>query len=128
MRSFTPFILVGTGGFIGSMLRYSMTVLFQDFHSFPFGTLISNFAGCFFIGIITGLSVDMPLLSSEARLLLATGVCGGFTTLSSFIYELGQSIREGEYLVGSFYLMGTLFGASLAFFLGLMLIKLFIKG
>lgn len=127
MRSFMPFLLVGTGGFIGSILRYFMTVLFQNFHSLPFGTLISNFAGCFFIGIITGLSVDIPLLSSEARLLLATGICGGFTTLSSFIFEIGQYIQEGEYLTGSFYMMGTLSGAALAFFWGMMLIRLFLK-
>ena len=123
-----PFLLVGVGGFAGSILRYLMTVLFQNFHSFPFGTLISNFAGCFIIGIITGLSVDIPFLSTETRLLLATGFCGGFTTLSSLIFESGQYLREGEYITGSFYLFGTLAGAAVAFIFGLMLIRLFIKG
>ncbi|HEX3019032.1 MAG TPA: CrcB family protein [Chitinispirillaceae bacterium] len=128
MKSFLPFLLVGCGGFVGSMLRYLMTRLFQDFHSIPFGTLISNLGGCFIIGIVTGLSVDIPVLSSESRLLLATGLCGGFTTLSSLIYELAQFFNEDEYLIGSFYLTGTLLGAALAFFIGTALVKLFIRG
>ncbi len=110
------------------MLRYLMTVLFQDFHRFPYGTLVSNIAGCFLIGIVTGLSVDMPLLSGEARLLLATGLCGGFTTMSSFIYELSGYVRGREYLAGSLYLTGTLTGAALAFVLGLIIIKFFLRG
>lgn len=127
MKSFMPFLLVGTGGFIGSMLRYLMTVLFQNFHTIPCGTLVSNLAGCFLIGIVTGLSVEIPLLSSEARLLLATGVCGGFTTLSSLIFEIDQLIRNGGYITGSFYLAGTILGASLAFISGIMLVRLFAK-
>lgn len=128
MRSVLPFLLVGSGGFIGSMLRYLMTLLFQNFHTVPFGTLISNLAGCFIIGIVTGLTMDIPVLSSETRLLLATGVCGGFTTLSSLIYEMAQYLKEGEYLIGSLYLTGTLLGAALAFFLGTILVKLFFRG
>jgi CrcB protein len=128
MRVLLPFLLVGIGGFFGSMLRYLMTVLFQGFHAVPMGTLIANIAGCFFIGVITALTVDIPLLSSEARLLLATGVCGGFTTLSSLVYEMGQYVNDGEYAIGAFYLFGTIAGASLAFVSGLMIIKLLVKG
>ena len=128
MKFFMPFFLVGTGGFMGSILRYLMTFLFQDFYRFPLGTLISNLAGCFLIGIVTALSFDIPLLSGETRLLLATGVCGGFTTLSSFIYELGQYLKDGEYAVGSLYFLGTFAGSALTFFLGIVLIRLLIKG
>ncbi len=123
-----PFLLVGIGGFIGSMLRYLMTVICQNIHTIPYGTLFSNLAGCFLIGIITGLSADIPILSSEARLLLATGLCGGFTTLSSFILELGKMMNNGEYLTGSFYFAGTILGASLTFISGIMLVRLFVKG
>lgn len=125
MKILLPFILVGTGGFVGSILRYLMAIVFQDFRMIPFGTLISNFAGCFLIGIVTGLSVNIPLFSTETRLFLATGVCGGFTTLSSLIFELGQYYKEKEYLFASLYLTGTLFGATLAFFAGLKLVEFF---
>jgi fluoride exporter len=128
MKFFLPFLLVGVGGFAGSILRYLMTLLFRNYHTMPFGTLVSNVAGCFFIGIITGLSIDAPILSAEARLFLATGMCGGFTTLSSFIFELGQFAREGEYLIGSMYFTGTIGGAGLAFLLGTLLPKILIKG
>ncbi len=127
MKFFFPFILVGTGGFVGSMLRYLMAIVFQNFSMIPFGTMVSNFAGCFLIGIVTGLSVNIPLFSNETRLFLATGVCGGFTTLSSLIFELGQYYKGKEYLLASFYLAGTLFGATLAFFAGLKLVELFSK-
>ncbi len=123
MKFFLPFILVGTGGFVGSTLRYLMSIMFGNFLLIPCGTLISNLAGCFLIGIVTGLSVDIPLFSNESRLFLATGVCGGFTTLSSLIYELAQYYKEEKYLLASFYLTGTFLGAALAFFAGLMLIK-----
>ncbi|NLE01738.1 MAG: fluoride efflux transporter CrcB [Fibrobacter sp.] len=128
MISFKSFLLVGAGGFIGSMLRYLMTVVFKDFSVMPIGTLISNLSGCFLIGIITGLSIDIPHFSNEVRLFLATGICGGFTTLSSFTYEVGKFARDGEYLFGSLYLIGTLLGAALTFCLGLMLVKILARG
>ncbi len=127
MRTFIPFLLVGAGGFIGSMMRYLVTVFFQDFQSIPYGTLISNLSGCFLIGIITGVSAGIPQLSNEARLFLATGVCGGFTTLSSFIYELAEISRSGDFITGSFYFAGTLAGAAFAFYLGLSLVNISLR-
>jgi len=52
------------------------------------------------------------------RLLLATGFCGGFTTMSSFVYKLGQFVQDQEYFYASSYLVATLTGAGLAFVLG----------
>ena len=54
-------------------------------------------------------------------MLLATGFCGGFTTLSSFIYELGQFVQDKEYFYASGYFAATLAGAALAFLLGLLI-------
>jgi CrcB protein len=61
------------------------------------------------------------LLSTEMRLLLATGFCGGFTTMSSFVYELGQFVQDKEYFFASTYFVATLAGAGLAFALGLLI-------
>jgi CrcB protein len=108
---------------LGGVSRYGLSVLTQNVAAFslPYGTLLSNLAGCLLIGVIAGLGGKTELLSSEMRLLLATGFCGGFTTLSSFIYELGQFIQDKEYFFASTYFVATLAGAGLAFALGLLI-------
>jgi CrcB protein len=118
-----PFVYVGLGSMLGGVSRYGMTLLSQNFSvlSIPYGTLISNIAGCLLIGLIAGIGATSQLLSTEMRLLLATGFCGGFTTMSSFVYELGQFIQDKEYFYASSYFVATTAGAGLAFVLGLLL-------
>lgn len=123
LRTFLPFIFVGIGSMAGGMSRYGLTLVTQNVSAFtiPFGTLFSNLAGCLFIGLIAGIGGKTELMSTEMRLLLATGFCGGFTTLSSFIYELGQYAQDKEYFFASSYFVATLAGAGLAFVLGLLI-------
>jgi CrcB protein len=118
-----PFVYVGLGSMLGGVSRYGMTLVTQNYSAFsiPYGTLISNLAGCLIIGLIAGFSGKTELLSTEMRLLLATGFCGGFTTMSSFVYELGQFVQDKEYFYASTYFSATLAGAGLAFLLGLLL-------
>jgi CrcB protein len=118
-----PLFLVGLGSMLGGVSRYGLTLATQNVAAFslPYGTLLSNLAGCLLIGVIAGLGGKTELLSTELRLLLATGFCGGFTTLSSFIYELGQFVQDQEYFFASTYFVATLAGAGLAFALGLLL-------
>ena len=115
--------LVGLGSMLGGIGRYGLTLATQNVAAFtlPYGTLLSNLAGCLLIGLIAGFGGRTELLSTEMRLLLATGFCGGFTTLSSFIYELGQFVQDQEYFFASTYFVATLAGAGLAFALGLLL-------
>ena len=122
-QAFLPFIFVALGSMFGGVSRYGMTLMTQNLSVFslPYGTLISNLAGCLLIGVIAGFSGKTELLSTEMRLLLATGFCGGFTTMSSFVYELGQFVQDKEYFFASTYFVATLAGAGLAFALGLML-------
>ena len=123
MQILLPLLLVGLGSMLGGVSRYGLSVLTQNVAAFslPYGTLLSNLAGCLLIGVIAGFGGKTELLSSEMRLLLATGFCGGFTTLSSFIYELGQFIQDKEYFFASTYFVATLAGAGLAFALGLLI-------
>ena len=123
MHVLLPFLLVGLGSMLGGVSRYGMTLLTQNVSAFslPYGTLLSNLAGCLLIGVIAGLGGKSEVLSTEMRLLLATGFCGGFTTMSSFIYELGQFAQDKEYFFASTYFVATLAGAGLAFALGLLL-------
>jgi fluoride exporter len=123
VQALSSFLLVGVGSLVGGVSRYGLTLLTQNVSAFslPYGTLLSNLAGCLVIGLIAGFSGKTELLSTEMRLLLATGFCGGFTTLSSFIYELGQFVQDKEYFYASGYFAATLVGAALAFLLGLLI-------
>ena len=129
LRSFLPFIFVGVGSMAGGMSRYGLALVTQNVSAFsiPFGTLISNLAGCLIIGLIAGLGGKTELLSPEMRLLLGTGFCGGFTTMSSFIYELGQYVQDKEYFFASSYFVATLTGAGLAFVLGLLISEFLLR-
>jgi CrcB protein len=123
MQLILSLVFVGLGSMLGGLSRYGLTLATQNMSAFslPFGTLLSNLAGCLVIGLLAGFSGKTELLSTEMRLLLATGFCGGFTTLSSFIYELGQFVQDKEYFFASTYFAATLAGAAAAFVLGLVL-------
>lgn len=90
-------LLVGMGGFLGSVARYSLGawVTHQTgAHRFPFGTLTVNAIGCLAIGLISGIAEQSSTFSPHTRLLLITGVLGGFTTYSAFAYESYFLARE----------------------------------
>ena len=123
MQMWAPLLYVGLGSMLGGLSRYGLSLATQSVSAFslPWGTLASNLAGCLAIGVIAGIGGRSELLSTEMRLLLATGFCGGFTTMSSFVYELGQLVQDQEYFFASTYFVATLAGAGLAFALGLLL-------
>jgi len=128
VKMLLPLVYVGLGGLLGAVFRYLTTLATQGLSmSFPFGTLISNLLGCFVIGIVTTLAFGSTLLSTEARLFLATGVCGGYTTLSSLVYELASFVDDGEFLHASVYFAATFAGAVIAFYLGTLLTALLLR-
>jgi|SRR5919199_2207819 CrcB protein len=91
-------LLVAVGGAIGATARYLLGGWIQSWvgSSFPWGTLVINVSGSLIIGLVLGL-VDRGTLSSEARLFLAVGLLGGFTTFSTFSYEGIQMVQSGDY-------------------------------
>lgn len=101
---FKALLLVGTGGFAGSVLRYLLSLWLNPLHAagFPWGTFLVNIAGSFLIGWVMGWSFR-GALGPDMRLLLATGVCGGFTTFSSFSYEAWALLQNGEPWTAAFY-------------------------
>jgi fluoride exporter len=127
-RTLVPLIYVGFGGLVGSMLRYLTTLATQGFSmAMPYGTLISNLAGCFIIGTVTEVASRSEVFSTDARLFLATGLCGGFTTLSSVIYEISQFLQDKEYFYASAYFAVTFMGALLSFLLGAVMTSTFMR-
>jgi len=121
-------LLVGLGGFAGSVARYGLSVTSQRFSiEWPLGTLTANVLGCLAIGILTGLSARGETLSPEIRLALATGFCGGFTTMSSMIYETAEMIRASEYLHATVYVAGTFLLSMTAFVMGVIAMRILSK-
>jgi CrcB protein len=94
-------LLVGAGGFVGSVCRWALSGAVHQqlpFAAFPFGTLVVNLVGCLGIGLLGALVDSRQLLGPEVRALLMIGVLGGFTTFSTFGYETLALLREGEQL------------------------------
>lgn len=93
-------LLVGAGGFFGSISRYMVSIGMQRLVArmwLPYGTMAVNIVGCFLIGLIGGLTDTRQIISVETRLLLMVGFLGGFTTFSSFEYELLALARNREF-------------------------------
>ena len=111
---FKLILLVGAGGFIGSVARFlgSRYITENYLSSFPFGTMTVNITGCFLIGIFYGMSEKGALMNEEWRIFLTVGFCGGFTTFSSFASENLTLLRDGAF--GYFFLY-----TGLSVFLGL---------
>ncbi len=93
-------ILVGLGGFLGSILRYGAGGLVGRMKAgwtFPLETLLVNVAGCLVLGLLAGLSQSRGMLSGTPRAFLFIGLLGGFTTFSTFGYETFQLMRDGQW-------------------------------
>ena len=95
-------LIVGIGSFVGGALRYGISVLMRELccKGFPWGTLAVNLLGCFTIGAIFALFGKYSSTDNGWCLLLTTGVCGGFTTFSTFANESLQMVQNGN--IGSF--------------------------
>ena len=93
-------LLIGLGGFVGSIARFLVSRLNNrvDWLSIPIGTLVVNVAGSFLIGFLIGISEKSPILTVELRMFLMVGLCGGFTTFSSFTGENLMLMRNGQFL------------------------------
>lgn len=120
-------LLIGTGGFLGSISRFLASRFMQNnFPSaFPFGTFFVNISGCFLIGLIYGLSERSPMISSEWKMFLAVGFCGGFTTFSTFANENLALLRDGDFFHFLMYTGLSVFLGITATFIGVIITKIF---
>ncbi len=120
-------LLVGLGGFLGSVSRF---LVGQGLHRlfdtvFPIGTMTVNIVGSFIIGIVYSLAERDNLINPEMRMFLAVGFCGGFTTFSSFAFDKLNLLKDSGFLYLSVYVAGSVFLGLIAVYLGTQIHKLF---
>ncbi len=123
---FRNVLIVGLGGAMGSIARYLSQKYIYEWHPhpFPFGTFFVNIFGCFLIGVFYGLAEKGNILTPEWRLFLTTGLCGGFTTFSSFAFENFVLLKAGDFLYFGLYTAGSVILGIAAAFGGVALFKL----
>jgi fluoride exporter len=119
-------LLIGTGGFLGSISRFLASRFVQNnFPSaFPFGTFLVNITGCFLIGLLYGLSERSSLFTSGWKMFLVVGFCGGFTTFSTFANENLALLRDGNFFLFFLYTGLSIFLGISATFLGVLITKI----
>jgi CrcB protein len=116
------FLLIALGGALGSVGRYYASRLVMELTAgtFPWGTMFVNITGGILIGFIAALSAPESryFISPQTRLLIMTGICGGYTTFSTFSLETVALLGEGQWLTASLNAIGSVILCLAAVWLG----------
>jgi len=114
------YLVVLAGAGLGGLARYvaGSWIMLKYGGRFPLGTLLINVSGSFLIGVLMTLLTERLNPHPNWRLFLVVGVLGGYTTFSSFEYELYQSVRDGARWMGMLYLMSSVVLGYLGVWLG----------
>jgi CrcB protein len=120
-------LLIGTGGFFGSIARFLVQDWFVQLtdSKIPWGTFTANILGSMIIGIVYAIVARQGYFSSELKLLVAVGFCGGFTTFSSFAVENLNLLREGAFFPFAAYTLLSVASGLLMVWVGMSLVKFF---
>jgi fluoride exporter len=122
---FRTLLVIGVGGFFGSIGRYLVQLgagkIFSP--SFPAGTFLANIIGCLVIGMVYAMAEKGNLLSAEMRLFLAVGFCGGFTTFSSFANDNLMLLKGGSVGLLLLNVIGSVVLGIFAVYLGIVFIR-----
>ena len=118
-------LYVALGSAIGGVSRYLLGGLVQRMldTTFPAGTLLVNVTGSFLLGAIIRYALETPSLTPEIRAFLTIGVCGGYTTFSTFSYETMALLEDGEWARAGVYITASVILSLIATFLGLALAR-----
>lgn len=123
---FRDLLLVGAGGALGSMARYSITLAVNKVweRPMPLATLGINLGGCLLIGLLFGGAQRYQWTAASAMwLLLATGVCGGFTTFSAFALENLKLLQSSQAATAMIYILLSVTGGILLCWAGYLLAR-----
>lgn len=117
-------LLVGLGGFVGSVLRYLIGLIpINENHVFPINTFIINIMGAFAIGFIAFYVTKGTNLDERLILFLKVGVCGGFTTFSTFALETSDLIKNGNMEIALLYVVLSVVIGTIAVFIPELILK-----
>lgn len=117
-------LFVGIGGFFGSILRYLMSLIPIKNHTiFPVNTLLVNIIGAFLIGLLAGLFVKYGTIDEKWQLMLKVGLCGGFTTFSTFSNESVELMKSGNWGLAALYIIASVVVCIVAAFCGQLAVK-----
>lgn len=118
-------LLAATGGAIGAASRYIVNVVTLHVFGpgFPWGTITVNVIGSFLMGVFITLGALRLDLSTEIRVLIATGILGGFTTFSSFSLDFVTLFERKDYGVAAIYLAGSMGLSILALIAGFFIVR-----
>ena len=102
-------LLIAIFGAIGTLARYGLqgVVQIKMGGTFPYGTLLINLTGCFFLGLIGQVTLNRMIISPEWRMAIAVGFFGGYTTFSSFGWETAKMLETGEWLRATTYVAAS---------------------
>ena len=120
-RPMRALLLVAIGGALGSVARFKLSgwVLHHAVSwRVPVGTFLVNVSGCLIAGVLAGMTAKHQGFSPDARLLLFTGLLGGFTTFSAFGLETVLLMKRGEWLIALGNVVLSVSAALLAVWLG----------
>jgi len=97
--------LIAIFGALGTLARYGLQGLVQIrvASTFPYGTLLINLSGCFFLGLIGQFTLNRMIIPPDWRVAIAVGFFGGYTTFSTFGWETAKMLEDGEWLRASAY-------------------------
>ena len=98
-------LLIAVFGAVGTLARYGLQGLVQlrAGSAFPYGTLLVNLTGCFFLGLIGQFTMNRMVLPADWRVAITVGFFGGYTTFSSFGWETAKMLEDGEWLGATAY-------------------------
>src|SRR5678816_3724336 len=124
MTAMARFLLICLGGAVGTGARYLFsTAMKRAFGNFPFGTLGVNVIGSFLASVVMVLALEKSAIAPDLRLILVTGVLGGFTTYSSFNYETLHLAQSGAVTLAIVNVLVTLVTCMLAGVAGIWLAR-----
>ena len=119
------YLLIGAGGFAGAIVRYALGKWIGQLwgRSFPLGTFIINVSGSFLIGLLMALFTGRFMTNPQWRLLLIVGFLGAYTTFSTFEYETGALLEDGEFILAMINIVLSVMAGFIALKIGQIIAK-----